>query len=111
MARSFTLPAGEADYDFTTQLNGVEYGFRMRWNSRDASWYMDLVDADDEPIVSGVRLVLGAKLGARSTHPFFDGNILYVYDTSNTAAEAGIDDLGKRVSLIWSPIGDIAEGG
>lgn len=78
---------------------GVPYLFDVRWNSRDSSWYMDVLEADETAIVSGVRLVLGTYLGRRTRHPLFARGVFVMFDSSGSGAEATLDDLGTRVQL------------
>jgi hypothetical protein len=78
---------------------GVPYVFDLRWNSRDASWYMDVLEADETPIVSGVRLVLGTYLGRRTRHQLFKRGVFVMFDTSGSGLDATLDDFGKRVQL------------
>lgn len=78
---------------------GVPYLFDVRWNARAASWYFDMFEADETPIISGVRIVLGTYLGRRCTHDFFRRGVLVAVDTSGAGRDAGLDDLGARVQV------------
>lgn len=111
MAYEFSLPSGETDYEFSTQLDDVTYVFRLLWNERDASWYLSVYDANLEPIALGLRCVLGVKLGGRRAHPFFANNMLSLYDSARSGVEAGIDDLGSRVKLLWTSLAELGRSG
>jgi len=87
-------------YRFRSVLQTVEYGFRMRWNSRDSSWYLDVREADQTPIALGLRVVLGAYLGRVSTHFIFrNGALVARVPHGDDRREAGFDDMGTRVQL------------
>lgn len=84
--------------------------FLVRWNSRDAAWYFDLLAEDDTVIVLGVKVVLGVSLGHRSKHPWLAANILTVVDTSGQNLDAGFDDLGARVVVVHSTLDELISG-
>lgn len=84
--------------------------FDVRWNSRDAAWYFDLLAEDDTVIILGVKVVLGVSLGHRSKHPWFETNTLAALDTSGQNLDAGYDDLGDRVQVIHTPLDEITSG-
>jgi hypothetical protein len=85
----------------------VQHVFELRWNSRDAAWYVNVLEVDDTPIVLGVKVVLGAFLGRRSTHPLFTFGVLVAFDLSGQDLDAGFDDFGTRVSLRYIPVPDL----
>lgn len=89
------------NYRFSTSLEGVQYIFDVRWNTRAASWYMDVSTEADEIIAYGLRLVLGSALGSRNADPRFPPGILIMFDNEGTGREAGLDDIGTRVSLLY----------
>lgn len=93
-------------YEFATQIEQVQYTFRVRWNTRAEAWYFDLLD-DVLPILRGVRLSLGLFLGREcKREPFASGGFLVV-DTTRQGREATFDDLGTRVEVRWMPNSEI----
>lgn len=81
-------------------LDGSQYVLRARWNSRDASWYLDAWESDGKTVIAyGVKLVMGALLGAQTGHPLFVNGVI-VDDFKDTGIEAGLLDLGSRVALV-----------
>lgn len=97
MPQRLPLVPSVPSYSFRTELDGVTYFVRVRWNARDSSWYATLHDDQEVPILSGLRLVLGALPGIRSADPRAPGGVFLVTDLSNTGTEAGLDDMGERV--------------
>lgn len=55
-----TLPTFD-DPDYTTQyvLEGVSYDFRIQYNSREKAFYADIGFTNDDPVLTGVKLVNG----------------------------------------------------
>lgn len=105
-----TLPLiADTHYDFTTTLGDVQFGFEVRWNSRDEAWYLDMYDADGVEMVMGMKIVLGTYLGRRSVHPWFAENVLAVIDTTLEERDAGFDDLGTRIQVRHWPVADLIQ--
>lgn len=102
MAISLPTPAdGYPDMSIRCAIEGVTYVFRWVWNEREATWYVSIADAENDPIVSGVRVVLGENLiagVADSRLP--DGQIL-VADPSGNTDEPDRDTLGKNVLIVY----------
>lgn len=87
---------------FSTTLDGVPYVIDVKWNGRAGVWSLDLLDEDEDPIRSGVRIVLGAVLGRRGialTDPRMPTGFLVAIDLSGEGVDAGLDDLGDRVQV------------
>ncbi len=107
MSAILPLVPSIAHYTFSTTIEGAQYAFTVRWNGRDAAWYLDMFDVDGAPMAIGMRVVLGAFLGRRSTHDFFTAGGLYVTDLSNVGREATFDDLGVRVRVQYMTQNDL----
>lgn len=105
---------GIAFQEFQITLENEVYTVRARWNELSkvidpdptvdgdrgvGSWYMDLIDADFEPIFMGARIVLGVMLGRTSTHPLLNTGVFVAVDRSNERREATFEDLGERVQI------------
>ena len=86
------------------------YTFDVQWNTRDNSFYFDLYDPQGNAIVSGIRIVLGAYLGHRSKHPFFQNGVLVAIDKTGKDQECGFYDLNQRVILVRFTLADIMAG-
>lgn len=94
-------------YRMGTTLNGSQYIFDLRWNGRDAGWYMDISEQDETPIVNGIKIVLGCYLGRRCSHTLFRDGVFVAIDTAGTRTDAGIDDLGTRVIVRYFTIEEV----
>jgi hypothetical protein len=102
MSSRIPLKTSRSNYTVVVPLAGVNYQFAdIHWNSEDGSgaWYFNLLEEDSTPILAGIKMVLGTPLG-RSTHPFFQANLLTLAATSGTEQDPGFSDLGDRVHLI-----------
>lgn len=93
---------------FTTTLGEVRYHITQRWNERAERWTLDFVDADtDEILASAIPVVLGSDL-LRSFCPKI-GRLLAIDMAAEAGAgtEAGVDDLGSRIQVIWLARGEV----
>jgi hypothetical protein len=94
-------------YSFATTIENETYAFTMRWNARDAAWYMDVFTEAGDVLRQGVKVVLGAYLGRASSDGFFNKGVLVARDTSGQGVEAGYNDLGTRVEVVYLSALDI----
>lgn len=102
---------------FSTSINGSLYGFRARWNERDSydpvtatergAWYIDVTDAAGDPLATGIKVVLGSYLGRQFDLPLFRDGALVAVDLTNEGRDAGVDDLGTRVVVLWLSTAEI----
>jgi hypothetical protein len=112
MAAQLSFIPSEGNYRFSSSLatsaGNRSYTFDVRWNTRDEAWRFDMYDPDGILMVAGVKIVLNSYLGRRSTHPFFNGNVLAAVDTSIYGIDPGFDDLGTRVQVWHYTASDLA---
>ena len=92
---------GDPNYRIGTTLAGIQYLFDVRWNTRESAWYMAVLQDDETVIRSGIKIVLGAALGAHTVADAWPDGVFYAVDTSGTGVDAGLDDLGDRVQVYW----------
>jgi hypothetical protein len=90
-----------------TVIDGTPYILDIRWNGRDAAWYMDILAEDESPIRTGVKLVLGAFLGGRTVDPRFPFGALVASDLSGEGRDATFDDLGTRLRCYFINQADV----
>jgi hypothetical protein len=98
-----TLPA-RTDlqvYSFQVELEGALYTFTMRWNTRAASWFMDIADAAGAYVVSGRRVVIDWPLLNRVVKANRPPGEIFAVDTLSIGTDPGVADLGGRVQLVY----------
>jgi len=91
-------------YDFTTTLSDADFLVEIDWADRSGesgAWFMTLSTAAGEAIFSGVKIVIGAFLGRRSTNPRGPAGFIVCEDTSGNNLDAGFDDMGTRVRVLF----------
>lgn len=96
-----------ANYRVGTTIEGASYIFDARYNSRTKAFYLDVRDISATLIIAGIKVVLGAYLGRRSTHQLFRNGVLVAVDLSDQKREATLDDFGVRVVIEYIPVLDL----
>ncbi len=107
-----TIPISNLDslafFSLQALLDNVTYTLQFRWNDRAAGWFMDVLnEAGDTVYVAGIRLVGGAALSGNITGRPYPGFFI-AFDTSESGKDAGFDDLGKLVVLLYADSNDVA---
>ena len=100
-----------AYYEFEIELDGVEFKLVFRFNSRDDSWYMSILDSEDAVLRAGIRVVRKwdlLRLWAEATRP--DGEIMSV-DQGEISAPPSLNQLGAEVVLTYLDAAELASLG
>jgi hypothetical protein len=100
----FTLPSiqDSPHYDFVVELDGATYLVELKWNEREAAWYLSIGADEDTPLVAGKKVVLNIPLISRHRDSRLPPGALIALDTSGKDEPPGLDDLGRRVVLTYS---------
>ena len=108
MAQILPFIASVGRYRFVTVIEGTQYIFKVRWNSRDAAWYFDVLEFDETPIATGIKIVLGVNFARWSNHPLFlDGNMFALSSAQTPHADATFDNLGTTIKVYYYTRADI----
>ena len=107
MPQRLPIDAAFPRYRVATNLGDTQYVMDVHWNARAEAWYLDISTEDGEPIRSGMKIVLGALLGLRSTDPRMPDGVLVASDMSGEGRDATLDDLGSRVVVFFYPSSEL----
>ena len=92
------LPA----YDFQVELDGELFTLGFSFNARANYWVLDISDANEEPLLMGIRIVSGWLL----TNRFVNSNLplgdFFVYDTSGKNEDPTQDDFGTTKVFMYA---------
>jgi len=95
----YELPmTGDPSQEFTCEIGGINYLFRIQLNVRGDLWTMDVSTADDESILQGAALTLGVDLLSNER---FTYGMLFLTDYTGQNADPTADNLADY-GLIWS---------
>lgn len=81
-------------YSRTFTLGETDYVLTFGWNARFGAWFLDVADAAGVVLVASIRLLPSIPLLARFTDPTLPSGLLFVTDSSGSAVEPGLTDLG-----------------
>jgi hypothetical protein len=59
---TFEIPLAGQSTTFQTTILNVVYTLTLQWRNAAGLWYLDIADANGNPIVSGLPLITGADL-------------------------------------------------
>ena len=99
----YILPvdSGDPSYTVDVDMGGALYRLGINWNTRGEFWTLDLMAADDTPIVMGIRIVPDWDLLGRFADPRLPAGRIYCVDQSGAGSPPGYTDLGGRVVLAY----------
>jgi len=76
MPSFFEIPFSPRPERFTVTLSGTDYRLTVQYRKAGgAGWVLDIADASDNPLVSGIPLVTGVDLLAQYKHLGFQGRL------------------------------------
>jgi hypothetical protein len=92
----------------STALDGVTFFLALVWNERDGRWYLDVSDYAEEPIIEGVRVVVGWPLLKRVVDTRRPAGDLIAIDLTGAREDPG-EDWGERWRLVYVDAASRAE--
>jgi len=102
------ISVGVPDQQLQVELDSVTYTLRFVWNARANGWFVSLMDAEENPVLMGRRLVVSWPIWGRFVgRPLVPPGLFEAIDTSGQDLEAGLDDLGDRVQVMYTPEADL----
>lgn len=103
------IEQNSSHFRFRTELDGATYTFEFRWNDRWDAWLMSIGDAEGNPVASGVRVVINMPLVSHLSDPRLPPGVLMAIDTTGQNLDAGYQDLGRRVPLMYTTAAEVIE--
>lgn len=107
MAIVIPLPQAVPHFDLTVTLDGVAFTIEFRWNQRALAWFVLLYTAERELIFGSRKLVTDWSLWRQSRDARRPAGNLIAVDTTNANADAGLNDLGTRVQVLYFAAGEL----
>lgn len=86
-----------------TVLDGVQFALEVRWNRREARWFMDIYDASGNLLIAGVPFIMDYPLTYKSVGriPGLPAGQFFVADETQTGKTPTRDNLGGDIRLIY----------
>lgn len=118
MTLRIPTPTDFTNYRQTTSLDGQDFVFRILYNEREDTWSFSLLDNEGDPIVQGIKVVVGIPLLRLVTDSRKPPGTLIAIDTTVPAADVatektlaedpGLSDLGESVVLLYFTAEEVA---
>ncbi|MCP4570118.1 MAG: hypothetical protein GY841_21260 [FCB group bacterium] len=113
---TWTIPiTGAAEDGAFTQsvsLDNVTFILDFQWSDRAGFWYMDLLDANEDLIKAGIKIVVNQQLIWRISDARRPAGEIVAIDTRETdvipAQDPGLGDLGTNIELIYMDSDEIS---
>lgn len=97
----FKVPLSPQPQKFSIELGGTTYNLRFFWNDApEGGWSMNINDFNDDPIVQGIPLVVGADLLAQYAYLGFPG-ALFINTDFDPLAPPTFSNLGIQSNLLF----------
>ena len=100
MSTPFLIPLQPTNQTLQITLAGVLYTLTVRWNDQNQAWTLDIADANQNPIVSGIAVVTGQDLLAPYGYLNFGGQLI-AQTTNDTDAVPTLANLGSAGNLYF----------
>lgn len=107
MPLTIPLPTGIPHFALSVELDRETFKLSFRWNARAAAWFMAIDTPEGSPIQGSKRLAVDFPLNVRSRDARRPAGNLVAVDTSDKQLEAGLEDLGGRVQLLYYVAGEL----
>lgn len=108
MAQILPFKPSVGRYRFPTVIEGTQYIFKVRWSVRDSTWYFDVLEFDETPIATGIKVVLGVNFARWSVHPLFRDGVMFARSTAQPPhKDATFDNMGTTIKVYYFTRGDM----
>jgi hypothetical protein len=94
------------NYKYNIVLENVRYYLTFQYNSRMDRWIMNVSNYKQEPILSGIPILLGADLIRRFVTEEKPSGFLFFYNPVNKYVEAGRDTISDDYVLFYADSDD-----
>lgn len=81
----YTIPLIQSNQTLTISLAGISYNLRVVWNNIAQSWTLDILDKNNNAIVTGIPIVTGADLLEQFGYLNFGGRLIAQTDNDPNA--------------------------
>jgi hypothetical protein len=88
-------------YSYTVTLDNKTLIFTYRYNGRGGYWTLDLADESNEPILTGLKIVLGVNLIEKFIDDRLPSGGILAVDVTDRLARIGERDLFERIEMVF----------
>lgn len=89
-------------YRFATTLSNVQYTLRLRFNTRSQRWIMDIADAANTDILTGLPVLLGRDVNGQYVLAALPPGKFFATDDTGQAEQPTLQSFGLSHSLFYA---------
>jgi hypothetical protein len=98
---AFSFPDDLPYFERPWTLDGVQYIFRLQWNTRQSIWYLTICDATGTAILSSIAMLTNRNLVKQYPTLPLPRGLLFVGDTTGKAETAGLASFSTTHQLLY----------
>lgn len=95
------VTVSEPHQSVLVELDGELFRLLIRWSQREEAWYLSVADVEDEPIVSGIKVVVNTPLLRRVVDERAPAGIIMALDVTGELGDPNLDALGDTIPLVY----------
>ncbi|MDE1488577.1 hypothetical protein KKI90_21640 [Xenorhabdus bovienii] len=92
------IPLQSENQQFDIQLGGINYRMQLQWRDC-AGWILDIMQANSDPLVTGIPLVFGVDILEQHRYLGFNGSLFFYCDNPQKETDRG--DLSSNNRLYF----------
>jgi len=96
----YLVPLQAEPQTFSISLAGNTYTLTLKWNAPNATWVLDIADANGNDIVTGIPLVTGVDLLGQYKYLGIGGSLV-VQSTNDPSLVPNDETLGSTGNLFF----------
>lgn len=90
-----------SDQNLSVELSGTPYSIRVLWNESFGYYSMSLLEADETPILSNIKMVKNYDLTGRFKHPKMPPGVFALVQEKGSTDRPGYADFGSSFNLYY----------
>ena len=88
-------------YQFSIDLESVNYNFNFRYNTRLNRWFMNILDTEENVLLSGVKVLINFDLTYKYRYKDIPPGSFFCIDETGANQNPEREDLGNTHKLLY----------
>lgn len=104
---SITIPVASSPYyQVQTTLDQINYNLHIRWNKRIETWFLDIFDTDQNPILYGIACLTNVPglIGRFVVQGFMQNGDIMIIDVNGRGKDPNYESFGAETGPFYLSI-------